>query len=136
MQMQSLLTNRRERNQMHTVCTAVHFQCIANAALGKIHTTKLTAYILDISTKSRYLDKPERSVAGHLWVLHCHSSARRRENRLEKRSIFISWLFDKKKNQSAGSFQYFTENERTSSTDSARSAVCNAPQSKSREALN
>lgn len=58
--------NRREWNQMHNICTAVYFQYIAYTELEKIHTTKLTAYILDISIKSRCLDKPERSVAGHI----------------------------------------------------------------------
>lgn len=35
----------RERNQMHNVCIAMHFQCIAHVAFGKIHTRRNQPHI-------------------------------------------------------------------------------------------
>lgn len=120
-------------------CITYAPRCISNVS----HMPHLEKFIRDETNRiyPRYLDQiplfgQTRAIGcRHLRALDCHSSARIRGSRLKKRSIFISWLFIEKKNEkkieAPTRSNILPGNERTSSADSARSAVCNSPQSKS-----
>lgn len=103
----------------------MYFHCIANAALRKTHATERKPHILDISTESHCLDKPERSVPGICGRPSPLFRSRKRKSKLEM--VNFCFLIDKKKFRArVGGSNIFLGNERTLSIDSAHSSVCNA----------
>lgn len=119
------------QNQVHGY--ALKYIFTISRLLLKTHTTKLTAHIPNISTKFHCLDKPEWSVSAGICGHPPSLFRKKKREQIGNSQFLFPDCLTKKELKCAGSFQYFPGNERTLSTDSARSFACNAPQSKRHE---
>jgi len=114
----------------------MHFQCIAYAAFGKIHMRRNQPHISSLSRPNPivWTNQSDRLPAFTGTRLSLFRENKREQIGKNGQFLFPDCLSKKKnekKIEAPTRSNILPGNERTSSADSARSAVCNSPQSKS-----